>query len=155
MNDIIIQVIIFSGLMFGLIIIFQVLDLNSPSEEKILLGSATIEAMESGMVGSNERVGPNPDLAINMSEFDGQNKPEHSFCEYNGGDLNNLESECNRLTKKNCSIVKCCGYLNDEKCVNGNEFGPTFRSDKNNGTIEIDTYYYMNKCSGPKCDKTQ
>jgi hypothetical protein len=151
MNDIIIQVIIFSGLILGLIIIFHVMDINlNPTEKKILLGTATIEAMETG-----SRIGPDPDLAIDMSEFDSQTKPEHSFCKFGGENLHNLESECNKLTKKNCSNVECCGYLNDEKCVNGNEFGPTFRSDKNKNPMTIDTYYYMNKCIGSKCPKDQ
>uniref|UniRef100_A0A6C0KW90 Uncharacterized protein n=1 Tax=viral metagenome TaxID=1070528 RepID=A0A6C0KW90_9ZZZZ len=143
------QVIIVSGILFGLIIIFQAFNTESSdtTDTKVLLGTATIEAMENG------RVGPNPDLATDMSEFDAQRKLEHSFCEFNGGNLQNLEIECNNLSKTNCSKVKCCGYLNQEKCVTGNKFGPTYRSDKSGNNIEIDTYYYMNKCSGPKCPK--
>ena len=149
MTDLIIQIIIVSSLLIGLIVIFQVINLDTPSEgEKILLGSATIQAVES-MEG---RIGPNPDLAVDMSKFDAQMNPEHSFCDYDGGNLNNLESQCNKLSKNNCLIVKCCGYLNNEKCVNGNAFGPTFRSDKNGKNIDIETYYYMNKCVGPKCE---
>ena len=133
--------------MLGLLVIFEIfgINMNPPQEKQVLLGSATIEAMESG------RIGPNPDLAINMSEFNSQILPEKSFCSSGGENLHQLESECNQLTKDNCSKVSCCGYLNNEKCVNGNQFGPTFRSDKDGNNINIDTYYYMNKCTGPKC----
>jgi hypothetical protein len=145
------QIIIFAGLMLGLIIIFQVFNDNNANTEdtKVLLGTATIEAMENG------RVGPNPDLAIDMSEFDAQRNPENSFCESNGENLKKLETDCNNLSKSNCSKVKCCGYLNDIKCVTGNKFSPTYMSDESGNTIEIDTYYYMNKCIGPKCVKDE
>ena len=159
--DIIIQIIIFAGLLLGLIIIFQVvdIDLNKDSEhDKVLLGSATIETMESGDLGSNQqRVGPNPDLAIDMNEFNDQRIPEYSFCNLNKDDsLHTLDKDCNKLSKTNCLKVKCCGYLNDEKCVQGGEFGPTYRSDSDGITIDIDTYFYMNKqCIGPGCPKTE
>jgi hypothetical protein len=144
MGSIILQILIFTISLFVLIIIFQILNSNNnlTEDSKVLLGTATIETMT---------VGPNPNLAIDMTEFDSQVKPEKSFCNFNGHDLNNLEKECNGLSKDNCSKVTCCGYLNDSKCVNGNKFGPTFRSDKEGNSINIDTYYYMNKCSGPNC----
>jgi len=136
---------IFSGLMLGLIIVFQVVDFDSNNENqdnnKVLLGSATIETMESGSIGSNQqRVGPNPDLAIDMNEFNSQRIPEESFCKLVENDsLHTLDKDCNKLSRTNCSKVKCCGYLNDEKCVQGGEFGPTYRSDKDGNTIDIDT----------------
>ena len=159
--DIIIQIIIFAGLMLGLIIVFQVVDVESNNENqhnKILLGSATIETMESGSAGSNQqRVGPNPDLAIDMNEFNSQRIPEESFCKLVENDsLHTLDKDCNKLSRTNCSKVKCCGYLNDEKCVQGGEFGPTYRSDKDGNTFDIDTYFYMNKqCIGSGCPKTE
>ena len=158
--DIIIQIMIFAGLMLGLIIIFQVLDLESTEAQgsKVLLGSATIETMESGTLGSNQqRVGPNPDLAIDMNEFDAQRIPEDSFCKLVGDDnLHSLDKDCNKLSRTNCSKVKCCGYLNGEKCVQGGQFGPTWRSDSDGNEIDIDTYFYMNKpCIGPGCPKDQ
>jgi hypothetical protein len=145
--ELFIQIIIFASLMLGLLVIFEILgiQLNPPQKKEVLLGSATIEAMYSG------KIGPNPDLAIDMSEFKNQIIPEKSFCSSGGENLNQLESECNELSKENCSKVSCCGYLNNTKCVNGNQFGPTFRSDNNGKNINIDTYYYMNKCLGPKC----
>jgi len=169
--DIIIQIIIFAGLMLGLIIIFQVIDFDSNNENqdnKVLLGSATIETMESGGGGvggggvggsgsNQQRVGPNPDLAIDMNEFNSQRIPEESFCKLVENDsLHTLDKDCNKLSRTNCSKVKCCGYLNDEKCVQGGEFGPTYRSDKDGNEIDIDTYFYMNKqCIGPGCSKDE
>ena len=155
--DIIIQIIIFAGLMLGLIIVFQVVDVESNNENqhnKVLLGSAIIETMDTDQ---NPRVGPRPDLAINMDEFSSQWKPEHSFCKMTGEDnLHTLNSDCNRLSKSNCLSVECCGFLNNEKCVQGGEFGPTWRSDSDGNSITIDSYYYMNKrCIGPGCPKTE
>jgi hypothetical protein len=149
--DIIIQIIIFAALIFGLIVIFELLniDLNPKQGPKVLLGTATIEAME-----SRRLIGPNPDLAIDMSEFHDEMKMENSFCSHNSGDLHNLEKQCNNLSKDNCSKVSCCGYLNDTKCVNGNRLGPNFRTDNDGKTIQIDSYYYMNKCTnGKKCQE--
>jgi len=143
------QILLFASLMFVLIIIFEILniDLNSnQGEKKVLLGSATIEAME-----SRRLIGPNPDLAIDMTEFSNEMKLEDSFCSANTDDLNNLESQCNKLTKENCSKVSCCGYLNGSKCVNGNRIGPNFMTDNDGNPITVESYYYMNECIGPNC----
>jgi hypothetical protein len=149
------QILIFAGLMLSLIVILQIfnINLNEKPGPKVLLGTALIvpETKVEGM----ESQGPNPDLAINMSEFNSISNPDKSFCSFGSDDLQKLESQCNTLTKDNCSKVSCCGYLNGEKCVNGNQFGPTYRSEKNGKTINIDTYYYMNKCLGPGCPKKQ
>jgi hypothetical protein len=146
--NILTQIILFAILIFCLIVIFELLNINmNPNEdsEKVLLGSATIEAME-----TRRLIGPNPDLAIDMGEFEDVMKPEKCFCSAEN-DLNNLEGECNKLSKENCSKVSCCGYLNGSKCVNGNEYGPNFKTDNDGNPIVIDSYHYMNQCIGPKC----
>lgn len=59
------------------------------------------------------------------------------------GDFNDLKKNpmkanqwCEKLTKHNCMEVPLCGYLNDNKCVHGNRFGPTFLSE-NGGKTKI------------------
>ena len=41
--------------------------------------------------------------------------------------------------------------VNGKKCAAGNESGPTFNTDKNGKTKNIDYYYYQSKCYGNKC----
>ena len=40
--------------------------------------------------------------------------------------------------------------LNGEKCVAGNQDGPTFKTDSGED-ITVDYYYYQNKCYGNSC----
>lgn len=60
-------------------------------------------------------------------------------------------SLCNQLTQKNCQVAGCCVWLNGNKCVGGSKDGPTYQT-KNGEKINIDYYYYKEKCFG-KCPK--
>jgi hypothetical protein len=62
-----------------------------------------------------------------------------------------INSLCNQLTKKNCNVSSCCVVLNGNKCVGGDTHGPTFHSENGN-KINLDYYYYKNKCFG-NCPK--
>ena len=73
------------------------------------------------------------------------------FCKTNEGNATVLEKKCNNLSKLNCNTVNCCVHLNGTKCVAGDSTGPTFTSDDNDKDIDIDTYYFRNKCYGKKC----
>ena len=73
------------------------------------------------------------------------------FCKANDSNAASLEKKCNQLTKKNCNVVNCCVYLNDTKCVAGDKNGPTFTTDDKDKKIDIDTYYFRNKCHGKGC----
>ena len=42
-----------------------------------------------------------------------------------------IEQTCNKLSKGNCKVPSCCGWLNDSKCVAGNKSGPTYLLEKN------------------------
>jgi hypothetical protein len=74
-----------------------------------------------------------------------------SFCEVNETQPDELNKSCNKLTKENCNATSCCIWLNDSKCVAGKEDGPLYTQDENNNKINIDNYYYKNKCYGNKC----
>jgi hypothetical protein len=76
-----------------------------------------------------------------------------SFCESNETKPHELEKACNKLTKDNCNSTSCCIWLNNSKCVAGKESGPIYYQDDNNNKINIDSYYYKNKCYGNKCPK--
>jgi len=81
-----------------------------------------------------------PDTSINMSSVD-------DFCKSNSASLN---ESCAKLTKKNCNATSCCVVLNGEKCVAGNQDGPTFKTESGED-ITVDYYYYQNKCYGNSC----
>jgi hypothetical protein len=67
-----------------------------------------------------------------------------SLCEHNKNE------SCKKLTRKNCNDVKCCVWMSDDTCVAGNERGPTYNTDDNGKTREIDFYYYQNKRYGTR-----
>jgi cytoskeletal protein RodZ len=81
-----------------------------------------------------------PDTSINMSPVD-------NFCKSSS---DSLKDSCTKLTKNNCNATSCCIILNGEKCVVGNQDGPTFKTDSGED-ITVDYYYYQNKCYGNSC----
>jgi hypothetical protein len=85
---------------------------------------------------------PNTSIIINNTD---------AFCEHHRGSSNLLEKSCNSLTKNNCNSTSCCVWTSKNKCVAGNSKGPTFNTDANGKTKNLDFYYYQNKCYGSKC----
>ena len=75
----------------------------------------------------------------------------NSFCTHNQIDPQSLNEKSQGITKSNCMNTRCTIWTNDHGCVAGNQDGPTYRTDSNNKPINIDAYYYMNKCYG-NCD---
>ena len=78
---------------------------------------------------------------------------EDSFCRfYDSNDsAQDLNDGCDKLAKGHCTNIKCCvwGKKNDEsKCYAGDKTGPTFKSDNQGNKMDVDSYYYMNKCYG-------
>ena len=51
--------------------------------------------------------------------------PVSDFCKSSSA---SLKESCGKLTKKNCNSTSCCIVLNGEKCVAGNQDGPTFKT---------------------------
>ena len=63
----------------------------------------------------------------------------------------NLEKDCNTFTEDNCTAAGCCVWAKtdaDNKCVAGNKNGPIYKTDDNGNKIDIEAYYYKNKCYG-------
>lgn len=81
-----------------------------------------------------------PSTSINLS-------PVSDFCKSSS---DSLKESCGKLTKKNCNATSCCIVLNGEKCVAGNQDGPTFKTNSGED-ITVDYYYYQNKCYGNSC----
>jgi hypothetical protein len=60
---------------------------------------------------------------------------------------------CKKLTKDNCTTVGCCVLLNGEKCVGGNESGPTYLTE-NGKDLDVQYYKYKDMCKGKACPST-
>lgn len=59
-----------------------------------------------------------------------------------------INEKCGQLSKDTCNVTGCCVYLNGSKCVSGDKNGPTFLSDGKGSLLNIDYYYYKDKCYG-------
>lgn len=76
------------------------------------------------------------------------------FCQYHQQNPAEIESICNGLDKNVCSSTQCCVLIGGEKCVAGNERGPTNYSNYNDPMVlHRDLYYYQGKCFG-NCPNT-
>lgn len=73
----------------------------------------------------------------------------NAFCDAYKGSSNSLNTECKRLTKKNCNETSCCVFTNN-KCLAGGANGPTYNSDSN-GNTSTAKYYFQNQCYGAGC----
>ena len=77
------------------------------------------------------------------------------LCAHHKGSSENLELDCNTLTETTCNTTSCCGWLKTKngisKCVAGTNHGPKYKTDNSGNTLNIDQYYYQNKCYGNTC----
>ena len=123
-------------LFFALIAFIQSigLNLNAKQPPKKLLQVVTIEGL------TNQQ----PDTSAIMSKSD-------AFCEHHRGSSHILEQSCGDLTQDNCNSTSCCVWTSDNKCAAGKASGPTFNTNDNGKTKQLDYYYFQNKCYGPKC----
>jgi hypothetical protein len=64
------------------------------------------------------------------------------FCVKHAGDTAAIDEKCQKLSAENCKIPSCCVLINGNKCMVGNQNGPTFVPE--NGK-ETDYTYYYNK----------
>ena len=85
-----------------------------------------------------------PDTSIIINKSD-------AFCEIHRGSSGTLDKSCGKLTKNNCNSTSCCVWTSNNKCVAGGANGPTFNTDSNGKTKQLDYYYFQNKCHGVKC----
>ena len=122
-------------IIFALIIFIDVinLDLNPDDSNKKVVQVVNIEALQN-------KQNDVPNTSINLN-------PVSDFCKSSSA---SLKESCGKLTKKNCNSTSCCIVLNGEKCVAGNQDGPTFKTEAGQD-ISIDYYYYQNKCYGNNC----
>jgi len=82
--------------------------------------------------------------------------PETSFCEHSKTNGGAMQKQCSALTHENCSAVSCCiwGIDSEEgksQCMVGGKDGAMYSTDAQGNPVNIDTYYYQNKCFGENC----
>ena len=99
--------------------------------------------------GGDGDVGDEP-VVLTPTDFLGTDLVK-SFCSTFQTSSSGLEQQCNKLTSSNCNASTCCVLLNGQKCVAGSASGPTFQTDSQQNPINIDYYYYQNKCYGNNC----
>ena len=113
------------------------------TNETVKTDTTTNENVETDTT-TNETVPPpepnKPTTSINLN-------PVSDFCKSSS---DSLKESCTKLTKKNCNSTSCCIVLNGKKCVAGNQDGPTFKTNSGED-INVDYYYYQNKCYGNSC----
>jgi hypothetical protein len=121
-------------LLFSIILFIQSIGINFNAKEnpKQLLQVITIEGLDN----------LNSSLTTDKSD---------AFCKSHSGNSNILNQSCNKLSNKNCNSTSCCILTSNNKCLAGNKDGAIFNSDKKGKTINLDYYYYQNKCYGNKC----
>jgi hypothetical protein len=82
--------------------------------------------------------------------------PVASFCERNKTNGSALQTQCSVLTYDNCNSTSCCVWAGASsqigKCTAGDAKGSMYKTDPNGNAIHVDTYYYQNKCHGPRCE---
>lgn len=119
------------------------------------------EDVDNPMFGRKRRGGniprdikPNPMIDMMAEkEFKKLNlDPTTSFCEQQTNGIK-LQQECSMLTSTKCGETSCCVWANG-KCAAGNSRGTLFKTDKFGEPINVDTYYYQNKCYGQSCSSS-
>ncbi len=139
---------VFVLIIFAILIIIDIfnINLNTKPQNKKLIEVVTIEGLNTL---SEEDIVNNKQNIINESKIPLGTNPAIDFCNSNV-ESNDMQEKCGKLTNTNCNKTNCCVWLNNEKCVPGNQNGPTFKTDKSGNKIHINNYYYNNKCYG-KC----
>jgi hypothetical protein len=101
---------------------------------------------------------PNYENAIYFSKLTGKSttmpiyntaKMQGGFCSYFENQPRQIESTCSKLDKNECASTSCCVLLGGEKCVSGNDVGPTYKTNYGDAFLRNkDFYYYQGLCYG-------
>jgi hypothetical protein len=71
------------------------------------------------------------------------------FCSYYSLQPDLLEQKCNAIDAASCAATTCCVLLGGQKCVSGNQSGPTMKANYSDFLVlNKDFYYYQGKCYG-------
>ena len=71
------------------------------------------------------------------------------FCTQYKNDKFAIEEKCGALDLNTCASTSCCTLIGGQKCVAGNENGPSNPANYSDGNLRNkDFYYYQGKCYG-------
>jgi len=85
----------------------------------------------------------------NVSSIYGLATQKGGFCQATKTSIHEREQKCNQINHEACASTSCCVLLGGEKCVAGNENGPSVKANYSNFLItNRDYYYYQGKCYG-------
>jgi hypothetical protein len=71
------------------------------------------------------------------------------FCTQSKDNKFAIEEKCGALDLNTCASTSCCTLIGGQKCVGGNENGPTNPANYTDGSLKNkDFYYYQGKCYG-------
>lgn len=148
-------IITMSIIIFSFIILFSIYDISLKDNKRKLKKKVVIESFNSHTYNTdntNERNNDNNNVLDNniiktLDKLDVEDL-NVSFCNSQGS-LLEKNINCKKLTKNNCTTVGCCVLLNGEKCVGGNENGPTYLNEDNKD-LDVQYYIYKDSCKG-KC----
>jgi hypothetical protein len=85
----------------------------------------------------------------NVSSIYGLATQKGGFCEATKSSIYNREQKCNQIDNNTCASTQCCVLLGGEKCVAGNQNGPSIKANYSDFLINNrDYYYYKGKCYG-------
>lgn len=86
---------------------------------------------------------------LNGSNIYGLASQKGGFCEATKSSIYDREQKCNQIDSNTCASTECCALLGGEKCVAGNESGPSIKANYSDFLItNRDYYYYQGKCYG-------
>lgn len=140
-----------SVLLLSLLILFSIFGIkmvDDGEKNKKLKKEVTIETFGTNYMDTNYmetfETNADNDVIKTFSKIENAN-----FCnsEISSDEKND---SCKKLTKDNCTTVGCCVLLNGEKCVGGNESGPTYLTE-NGKDIDVQYYKYKDMCKGKAC----
>jgi hypothetical protein len=114
---------------------------DTNADNDVINGNDVIN--DNDVINGNDVINDN-DVIKTFSKLENAN-----FC---NSDMSSDEKNksCKKLTKDNCTTVGCCVLLNGEKCVGGNESGPTYLTE-NGKDIDVQYYKYKDTCKGKAC----
>lgn len=83
------------------------------------------------------------------SNIYGTASQKSGFCESTKSSVYEREQKCNQIDHDMCASTDCCVLLGGEKCVAGNQNGPSIKANYSDFlVVNRDYYYYKGKCYG-------
>ena len=106
-------------------------------------GASYVPNYEDGVYLSKSTFLPKP-ISYNKNSVH-----SNAICDKYKYEPEQLENACNSLDSNSCQSSNCCVLFGGQKCVSGNEKGPTMKTEYSDFLIKNrDYYYYKGQCYG-------